>query len=218
MKRYLLFAVLGLVALGAAADRFYIEDFEIAPGETMTVSILLENEATYTAFQTDIYLPEGLTVEQEDGDYIFDLTSRKSRNHNIASQLQVDGAIRVISYSPRINAYKDNSGALVTFNVIASADFTGPASIQLKNTLFTNTAGYEVAFVDEECTVTTPATGLVGDVDDDGAISIGDVVALIDYLLYSNPSTINIDNADVDSDGTISVADATALIDYLLVN
>lgn len=217
MKRNLLLVVLGLVAVcTAATDRFYIEDFEIAAGETRTVSIILENEVTYTAFQTDIYLPEGLTVEQEDGDYIFDLTSRKSRDHNIASQLQVDGAIRVMSYSPKINAFKDNSGALVTFNVIVSTDFTGPASILLKNTLFTTTAGFEIAFPDEECTVVTPAIGLNGDVDDDGTISIGDVVALIDYILYGNPSVINISNADVDSDGSISIADVTALIDQLL--
>ena len=37
------------VLCAAATDRFYIEDFTIAPGETKTVSILLENEATYTA-------------------------------------------------------------------------------------------------------------------------------------------------------------------------
>ena len=69
-------AVVSLLC-AAATDRFYIEDFSIAPGETRTVSILLDNEAAYTAFQTDIYMPNGLTIEMEDGDYIFDLTDRK---------------------------------------------------------------------------------------------------------------------------------------------
>lgn len=58
MKRLLLLSMMFRVALwGAATDRFYIEDFSISPGETRTVSILLDNEAEYTAFQCDAACP-----------------------------------------------------------------------------------------------------------------------------------------------------------------
>ena len=200
----------------AATDRFYIEDFTIASGETHTVSIMLDNEVSYTAFQCDLYLPEGLTVEQEDGDYIFDLTPRKGRDHNISSQLQADGAIRVMSYSPGIKAYSGNSGALVTFNVTAGDGLVDPAIIQLKNILFTTTAGVEVAFADEICNVTAPNTDLKGDVNVDGSVSIADVTTLIDYLLGGNVTPFNATNADVDCSGEISIADVTTLIDFLL--
>ena len=201
---------------GSANDRFYIEDFTINPGETLTVSILLDNETAYTAFQCDLYLPDGLSVEQEDGDYIFDLTNRKGRDHIIASQTQAEGAIRVISYSPSIKAYNGNSGALVTFNMTASSDFEGPASILLKNILFTTVSGIEVPFPDETCTVTQTAIGLRGDVDDDGLVNISDVTALIDYLLSGNASAINLSNADCDGDGLVNISDVTCLIDFLL--
>ena len=204
------------VLCAAATDRFYIEDFTIAPGETQTVSILLENEATYTAFQTDIYMPAGLTVEMEDGDYIFDLTDRKSRNHMIASQPQADGAIRVISYSNSINPFSGNSGALVTFNVSAATDFTGPATIALRNTLFTTTAGVEIPFGNENCTVTVPSVGKKGDVNGDGDVNISDVTALIDYLLNGNASNIQLGNADINTDGSVNISDVTTLIDRLL--
>lgn len=205
-----------VAARAAAMDRFYIEDFAVAPGKTQTVSIMLDNEIAYTAFQTDIYLPEGLTVEQEDGDYIFDLTTRKSRDHIIASQIQADGSIRVMSYSNRINAYSGNSGALVTFNVTASADFVGPATIWLKNTLFTTTEGTEIPFPDEESIVTVPVSIIRGDVDGDGNVNISDVTALIDYLLSGNDSGINVNAADCNQDGSINISDVTSLIDYLL--
>ena len=206
-----------VVALFAAAtDRFYIEDFTINPGETLTVSILLDNEAEYTAFQCDLYLPEGLSVEQEDGDYIFDLTSRKGRDHNISSQLQVDGSIRIISYSPSIKAYSGNSGPLVTYNVTASSDFEGPASILLKNILFTTVAGNEVPFADEICTVTLTATALRGDVNGDSNVNISDVTTLIDYLLSGNAIGVNQTAADCNQDSLVNISDVTALIDYLL--
>ena len=204
------------VLCAAATDSFYIEDFTIAPGETQTVSIMLDNETTYTAFQTDIYMPAGLTIEMEDGDYIFDLTDRKSRDHMIASQPQPDGAIRVISYSNRINPFSGNSGALVTFNLTAGTDFTGPATIALRNTLFTTTAGMEIPLGDETCTVTVPAVGKKGDVNGDGNVNISDVTALIDYLLSGNASNIQLGNADINTDGSVNISDITALIDYLL--
>ncbi len=212
---FLLFAV--LVALFAAADeRFYIEDFTVTPGETLTVSILLENAAQYTAFQTDVYLPEGLTVDQEDGDYIFDLTSRKSRDHNIAARLQQDGSIRLMSYSPSIKPYSGNSGALVTFSVTASDGFVGPTTIALRNSLFSTIEGSEVHFADEVCTVTVPSSLLVGDVDGDGRVTIGDVVGIIDMLVEGRANVADYPAADVDGDGRITIGDVTALIDRLL--
>ena len=59
------------------------------------------------------------------------------------------------------------------------------------------------------------AAGLRGDVNDDKAVNISDVTALIDYLL--NPATeINLANADCNLDSAINISDVTSLIDYLL--
>lgn len=55
----------------------------------------------------------------------------------------------------------------------------------------------------------------LGDVDEDGEVSISDVTVLIDYLL-TGEVYINENAADVDGDGTISIADVAALIDMLL--
>ena len=208
-------AVVSLLC-AAATDRFYIEDFSIAPGETRTVSIMLDNEATYTAFQTDIYMLDGLTIEMEDGDYIFDLTDRKSRDHMIASQPQADGAIRVISYSNRINAFSGNSGALVTFNVTAATDITGPVTIAMRNTLFTTTSGVEIAFGNETCTVTVPSPGIRGDVNNDQKVDIDDVTALINCVLTGDDSGIIAENADVFENGAIDIDDVTSLINFVL--
>ena len=55
---------------------------------------------------------------------------------------------------------------------------------------------------------------LVGDVNGDGEVSIGDVTALISYLLDSN--TLILGNSDVNGDGETTIADVTALIEILL--
>jgi hypothetical protein len=200
----------------AATDRFYIEDFSINPGETKEVSILLDNGVEYSAFQADIYLPQGLSIVQEDGDYMIDLTDRKGRDHTISSKILADGGIRIMSYSTSLKVFSGNSGALVTMSIAADENFTGPANIYLSNVLFSTPAGEEIAFAEETCNVTLPVIIKPGDVNGDDNISISDVTTLIDYLLSGNESHINLNNSDVNYDGYINISDVTALIDMLL--
>ena len=59
-------------------------------------------------------------------------------------------------------------------------------------------------------------TGMRGDVNGDNSVSIGDVTALIDYLLSGDSTGINLANADCNKDSGISIGDVTTPIDYLL--
>lgn len=67
-----------------------------------------------------------------------------------------------------------------------------------------------------ELTTTVVHPVVPGDVDGDGALSINDVTALVDYLISGNSSSIVVDAADCDADGVVTIADVTALIDALL--
>ena len=55
-----------------------------------------------------------------------------------------------------------------------------------------------------------------GDVNADDNVNISDVTALIDYLLSSNASGVNLTAADCNQDTAVNISDVTALIDYLL--
>ena len=188
----------------AATDRFFIEDFTVLPGDVKQVQILLENEVQYTAFQADLYLPEGITLVPNS----MALTERKAANHSIATSLQSDGAIRMMSYSMSLSPFSGNSGTLVTFTIMVDQTINTPVVIKLKNILFTTTAGVEITFDDVACSVF-----LRGDVNCDGNVSIADVTCLIDLLLAGNQYP---KSADVNDDGDVSIADVTSLIDLLL--
>lgn len=58
----------------------------------------------------------------------------------------------------------------------------------------------------------------LGDVNDDGFVTIKDVTILIDFLLGSDPQPFNETNADVNVNGSVTIADVTTLIDMLLLN
>lgn len=55
-----------------------------------------------------------------------------------------------------------------------------------------------------------------GDVNNDGELSLSDVLLIVDYILGNPSSDFNKDNADLDGDGEISLADILILIDHIL--
>ena len=63
---------------------------------------------------------------------------------------------------------------------------------------------------------TYPPTFILGDVNNDGSVSIADVTALIDLLLNGDTNVADHPAADLSGDGNISIADVTGLIDYLM--
>lgn len=155
MKKIFLMTICLMATLSVAAlDRFYINDFTINASETKMVEIMLDNDSAYTNLQADIYLPEGLTIEQEDNDYIFTLTDRKGNDHTLASAVLSSGAIRIFITSQSLNTFGENSGALVTFNIIADSTFTGSKAIEMKNIMATDEDRVIHYFPNTACTVT----------------------------------------------------------------
>ena len=59
---------------------------------------------------------------------------------------------------------------------------------------------------------------MLGDVNNDNEVNIGDVTALISAVLTGNYSNINFDAGDMSGDGELTIADVTALITYVLKN
>ena len=70
--------------------------------------------------------------------------------------------------------------------------------------------------VTAEYIIEVPVTALLGDVNDDGKVTIKDVTVLINYLLSGTADPFNAANADTSQDGVISIKDVTQLINILL--
>ena len=217
MKKIIMFVVTVMAAISAAAiNRFYLPDFSIYPGETMQVAMILENDSLFTAFQTDLLLPQGLSVVEDDGEYLLDLTSRNASDQTIISKLRQDGALRMVSFCMSVKPYSGKSGALVVINLHADEDFTVPATIGLRNSFFATVYGVDYILPTESCNVQLLSQQLKGDTNGDESVNISDVTFLIDYLLSGCQSSFHTENADLNTDGDVTISDVTALIDSLL--
>ncbi len=87
-----------------------------------------------------------------------------------------------------------------TYNIVITFD---PTAIDEEKITFTATPAGEPTYIR-------------GDVDNSGDVKIGDVTALINYLLSGDATGINLKGADCDNSGDVKIGDVTALINYLL--
>lgn len=109
-------------ALGDIHDIMSGSQVDIEAGETRTVSIMLDNEVDYTAFEFMMRLPEGLTATN------FRMTDRAG-NHDVDATDLGRGKMRVLGYSAALESFNGNSGALLTFDVTATGNVNGSIDV-----------------------------------------------------------------------------------------
>ena len=214
MKRFILniIVLLAVVSSAMANDRLYIRDFEIVAGETKTIALILDNDTAYSAFQTDIYLSDGLEIEQEDGEYIIDLNSeRTAKSHVVSTFKREDGAIRIFVTSQNLATFKGNSGDIAYILIKATNFVPGSGTISLKNSIAAESDATRHILADSTAKAGELFT-LKGDVNGDGEVNIADINAIIDMILSGRSDA----TGDVNSDGEVNIADINAVIDLIL--
>ena len=211
-----LFAVSPLWA-GDNEDKIVIPPLKIEPGTTQQLAIQLINNEEYTAFQAEIFFPEGITPVMTDGKCNVTLSSRKA-DHTISSNIISSGALKVVCLSMMNNeSLKGNSGDLFYIDITSDATFEGPATIDVKGILFTQTKDRkEIAFADASGVVDTHLVW--GDVNSDGVVDVGDAVSMINYIMGNPSESFNPLLADLNDDGEVDIFDVILDINLMLNN
>ena len=136
--------LLALPLASRAKDTFYIAPVNVAPGDSKTITLNLDNSQVFRGFQTDIELPEGLKIaSKSNGNLDISFTDRGSSSFSVSSNLMSDGSVRILGYSTQGESIKGNQGALVRISVRASSDFSG-GYIKLKNSIFSDVNNRDV--------------------------------------------------------------------------
>ena len=134
------------VALSAlqAQNTVTVSEVTLQQGETAILSVELNNETEFTAFQMDLTLPDGFSVAttiNEDDEEVLDIAlgaDRKKSTHLLAYNVLSNGTIRIASYSNANAAYKGTSGEIVRFRIVAKESVAlGTYTAQLSNIIFT---------------------------------------------------------------------------------
>lgn len=200
---------------GFGNDSFSVPDNTSFHGDTIVIPVSMQNESTITAFQTDVYLPDGFELVMNNGEYDVSLSDRKARDHVIMVNDAPDGALRVLSYSPTLKSFKNNEGELFYISVKVPEGVSGTFPVWLRNTILTSTDEEELYAIDALSNVSV--TNIIkGDVNNSGDITVADVVTTARYILNYNPEPFVFEAADMNGDSKITITDVVKIANLIL--
>lgn len=167
-------------------DKFYISDFKIAVGETKEIALVLDNETPFAAFQTDIYLPDGLVIIANSPK----MTSRGS-SHTLSAKSFTDGRVRLACLSMNNSVFTGNSGELVTLQILATKDVAETCTIELKNNIFSMTNAKEYVLPNSTTIVTTERVLVESIILNQSSVTLsnGETMQLIAQVIPTYAST-----------------------------
>ena len=149
-----------IAAFAQGTNKLYIEDFDIAPGETKTLDIILDNEDPVSSLQFDILFPKGLTYVEGSLEKVTSRIPRSSHSIMAVSQpSDNDNAqyrMGFISTSSAMSnsSVKGNEGALLRIQVKADYNYTGSYILMSRIIGSNGTVSPSVRLDMEDCNVT----------------------------------------------------------------
>ena len=158
--KFLLLTVLLTLVGRTYADNLTVANVELKPGESKNVAISLENPTKkYTAFQFDLELPEGVTVElKNNGKPKISLNEDRIDDHTLTVQDLGSGNYRLLCFSMSNAELYGTSGTLITMTLHAADNVSAGAKTgNFKSQVFTETSGTQVKWDDFSFTVTIAA-------------------------------------------------------------
>lgn len=221
MKKILLLFVAMICAAAGWAQEATVS--ATVTGEELTVS-LTENGKQFVAFQMDIQLPAGVTVEN-DGTAITLMTDRLTQpgtaskidasenvNFKVLYNVLPDNRLRVIAYNLENREIGGTAGdALFTVTLSAAPDEA--SDISLSNILFVTK--------NELAEIQIPEIDAISgrhpyDIDGVEGVTVSDALFLLAYIVEEKPF-----RADYDFDtnkGALTVGDAMVILNYVVEN
>lgn len=218
MKKRIIFSIVCLLTLitqVSAVDKVSISNFVISAGETIELSITLDNEVAYAAFQFDLYLPEGLTVS----DYSTD-QARIPETTTLSMAKQADGSYRFFAAAMKAQNIIGTNGGIVTIKVVADKDLASGSQTGYFRKVKLSKAdgtGKKYAEMPFPITVLEPSTVelLLGDANGDGNVDNKDVEAIASHIMGAPNENFDEEAADANQDSKVNVADIVKVTSFI---
>lgn len=206
-------------------NTLYFNDVENRAGDFNLALNMKCVEENITAFQCDIYLPEGVTwknTTDKRGNVVYDLPvfneDRTDISYHTINPIakNSDGSYKIIVYSMQKDNILETDGALLYLPLQISEEMeSGEYNISVKNIVLTDIHTQQT-LVDEVVSKLTIPSYEIGDANGDDMINVTDIVSIISYILGEADSNFIFDAADVNGDETINVTDIVGVIDIIL--
>ena len=200
-------------------NAIYIEPFTTRTGVAVKIPINLKNAEAATAYVFDLVLPEGITVaKNSNGKYMDELSDRHDSYIPIFNY-KGENTYGFSTLSGNSEELTGNDGPIrfVTLHVENAVE-EGVYPILIKNASYSKPNGNLVTLADTKSSVTieTIEGYVLGDVNGNGGVDIGDAVSIVSYLVGKESSNFVAEAADTNNNGQIDIGDAVIIVNLLV--
>lgn len=200
-------------------NAIYIEPFTTRAGVAVKIPINLKNAEAATAYVFDLVLPEGITVaKNSNGKYMDELSDRHD-NYIPIFNYKGENTYGLSTLPGNSEELTGNDGPIrfVTLHVENAVE-EGVYPILIKNASYSKPNGNLVTLADTKSSVTieTIEGYVLGDVNGNGGVDIGDAVSIVSYLVGKESSNFVAEAADTNNNGQIDIGDAVIIVNLLV--
>ena len=181
-------------------------------GANGRVSLCVDNQKPFCAWQADVVLPEGIEwALDSDGKPICQLSTERTTtdNHTLSFGKLSSGAIRLTCRQRKGIPFEGNSGetAVITLRSVPATP-QGTYTLELRNVRITDDSGEVHAQGNTSCAILV-CDATRGDLNGDGAVDYEDLSLMRDIVLGMGKDGREV--ADLNGDGAVDGADLVRL-------
>ena len=180
-------------------------------GGKIIVPVELKNEKEVYQFQCDVIVPEGISLDT------IKASSIRANSHTAEMSKVEDNHYRITMINAQSVPFTGNSGELLKIVLnVSETILEDDYDLRLTDVILSdkNYVDINVPYCISNLSIDNSAN--VGDVNNDGKITVTDVMLLVDYILELNTVPITDIVADVNGDGKVTVTDVQLLVDIIL--
>lgn len=193
---------------GLFTNQIYSDDLTAYQGCSTEMVINMDNEEEYTAYQFDLVLPQGFSLEKDENDkFVLTKGNRYPSNRSITITPHDGNIYRFVSVSMKNDVITGNSGALMTVSLVADENLEKKTyTAEIQNVVLTKTDESQLNAKSSTISITTKEV-LMGDSNDDGTLNVTDAVATVNNILGRPSVTFNKVQADINRDRLVDIFD-----------
>ncbi len=188
-----------------------VADADVKPGNRGIFSVLLSNESQITAYQFDLALPEGQTVDLTK----CETTARCGSTHQLTPNDLGDGVVRFVCFSSDNTPFSGGQGSVLNLYINVGESVTGKQKAELRNIVLSD-VNARTFKLDAVSFVVSATSVPLGDVNNDGVVNISDIASIVGYIMGDANTSFVEEAADVNGDGLINVSDIAGVVSLIV--
>ena len=184
---------------------------DIYPTQDLSVNVSMSNYDAINGLQFDVEYPSAYFEPTDEL-----VTTQRAAGLSVSQRIVGTNVVRYFFYSLSDAEIASGEGEIFTFKLrTTSTPPVGNYTLKITNVKL-GTSGMENKYSGSDLSCSFKVKNyLLGDVNDDGVVSIADVTAVINKINDDVSGTFVEIAADVNKDGLISIADVTGIINII---